>query len=89
MFHMLGGLFALAIGAHVTLWVVASVLFPLFLIWMLIDAILRDEREYPGGAQNARLLWVLLMAFVNPVAIVYFFVVFLKIKRGSLVSATA
>jgi hypothetical protein len=59
---------------------------PILWLWMLIDGLLREEWEYPGATatSNNKLLWVLLMVFVQVSAIVYFFVVFSKIKRGTI-----
>ena len=54
-----------------------------FWIWMLVDAILRDEADYPGETANQRLIWVLVIAFVHIAAVPYFFVVFGKVKRGA------
>ena len=59
-----------------------SLLWTAFWIWMLVDAILREEEEYPGIAANQRLIWVLVIAFVHIAAAVYFFMVFAKGKRG-------
>ncbi len=59
---------------------------PLLWLWMLIDAVLREEWEYPGATptSNNKLLWVLLIVLVQVSAAVYFFMVFTKVKRGSL-----
>jgi hypothetical protein len=56
--------------------------FPLFWIWMLVDAVLRDDSEYPGGGENDKLVWVLLIALVQVVAVFYFFMVYRKVKRS-------
>ena len=43
-------------------------------VWMMIDAVVRDTREYPAGVTRSS-MWVLLIAFVQPAfAIQYFFV---------------
>lgn len=62
---------------------VASVALPILWVWMLIDSILRESYEYPGGGDNEKLVWVLLIALVQPVAILYFFMVYRKIARGA------
>lgn len=65
--------------------VLASLAAPFLWLWMVIDAALREEWEYPGAtaSSNNRLLWVLLMVFVQIAAIPYYFVVFAKVRRGS------
>lgn len=62
----------------------ASVAYPVFVVWMIIDALLRTDAEYPGTEANRKILWVVLMILFHAVSIAYFFLVFLKIKRGSL-----
>ena len=64
----------------------AAVAYPVLVVWMIIDGLLRADAEYPGTDANCKVLWVVLMVVLHPVAIVYFFAVFLKIKRGSLVA---
>jgi len=82
-------LFGTIVGVRLFQATVATVLIslaaPLLWLWMVIDAALRAEWEYPGGtaSSNNRLLWVLLMLFVQVAAIPYFFMVFSKVKRGS------
>ena len=58
--------------------------FPLFWIWMLVDSVLRADHEYPGGGPNDKVVWVVLIALIQVVAVVYFFMVYRKVKRGSL-----
>jgi hypothetical protein len=66
-------------------WTLLGLLAPLAWLWMLIDAALREEWEYPGATptSNNRLLWVLLIVFVQVAAIPYFFMVYSKVRRGS------
>lgn len=76
---------AAGIAAQILAWAVAGVLYPLFWVWMLVDAILREDAEYPGSSENSRLVWVLLVALLHPAAIVYFFMVYAKSKRSATV----
>lgn len=83
--------FAVGFGlsiALITLFVtIAAMLLPFAWLWMLIDALLREEWEYPQATvtSNNRLVWALLIAFLQFPAIFYFFMVFGKVKRGSVV----
>lgn len=65
--------------------VVAAVALALPVGWlvMLIDALLRDECDYPGATATSqnKLLWVLLIVFVHVSAIAYFFIVFRTPRR--------
>jgi hypothetical protein len=65
---------------------VVALALPVLWLWMLIDALLRQEWEYPGAtpASNNRVVWVLLIAFVQVPAVLYFFMVFQKARRGSI-----
>jgi nitrate/nitrite transporter NarK len=60
---------------------IASLAYPVFTLWMIIDGILRTDAEYPGTETNRKVLWVLAMVLVQPVAIVYFIAVYLKVRR--------
>ncbi len=75
------------IGLSILWWtvaiVVASLLFPLFWIWMLLDSILRNDYEYPTGGQNEKIVWVILLAAVQFVAVFYYFMVYRAVQRGS------
>ena len=83
LFGMFVGISALTLTLGTVL---ASLAAPVLWLWMVIDAALREEWEYPGAtaSSNNRLLWVLLMIFVHIAAIPYYFVVFAKVKRGSM-----
>lgn len=80
--ELFGALLGLSVAWQAVAWALVSVLFPLFWLWMLIDAILRDPSEYPSGTSNAKLLWVLALVFVNVTAPFYLFFVFGKRKRS-------
>jgi hypothetical protein len=60
---------------------IASLAYPILVLWMIIDGILRVDAEYPGTEPNRKIFWVLGMVIVHPVAIVYFIVVFLRVRR--------
>jgi hypothetical protein len=64
--------------------VLFSLALPILWVWMLIDSIIREEWEYPGSTStsNNRLLWALLIAFLQFPAVLYYFMVFAKAKRG-------
>lgn len=82
-------IFGVLLGLSVVAWTVALALvtlaLPVLWIWMLIDSIAREEWEYPGGTptSNNRLVWALLIAFLQFPAVLYFFMVYGKVKRGS------
>ncbi len=77
---------AASVVVQVIAWSVLGLLLPAFWLWMLIDAALREEWEYPGGTStsNNKLVWILLIVFVNIMAAPYFFMVHAKIKRGTM-----
>lgn len=61
-----------------------------FWIWMLVDLLARQEHEFPGATGNTKLTWVVIM-FASwllgaplVAAIAYYFLVFKKVKRGTL-----
>ena len=65
--------------------IVASIAAPVFWLWMLIDSLVREEYEYPGATatSNNRLLWALLIAFVQIAAVPYYFIVYRAVRRGT------
>lgn len=78
----------LAASSAVTITVVSilvSIAAPVFWLWMLIDALVREEHEYPGATatSNNRLLWALLIAFVQIAAVPYYFIVYRAVRRGT------
>ncbi|PKQ38279.1 MAG: hypothetical protein CVT59_03385 [Actinobacteria bacterium HGW-Actinobacteria-1] len=84
-------IFGIAFGLSVAVFTVAiallSLALPVLWVWMLIDSIAREEWEYPGGTptSNNRLVWALLIAFLQFPAVLYFFMVYGKVKRGTVV----
>ena len=81
--------FAIGFGGLAALWGLAGLAYPIFVIWMIVDGVLRVDAEYPGVDPNRKVLWVVAMVLLHPVAIVYLFAVFLKVKRGSLGAGVA
>lgn len=81
--ELFAAMFGLSVAMITLASVVASLLYPVFWVWMLVDSIVRETWEYPGGGANDKIVWVLLNALVHPVAILYFFLVYRKVRRGS------
>src|SRR5574340_1082952 len=73
---------AAACGIYACIMIPAIVL-GAFNLWMLIDAIMRQEYEFPDSSGNSKIIWILLLVFVGLLAaIFYYFMVYKKIKRG-------
>ncbi len=87
--ELFAAMFGMSVAMLVLLAVVASLLYPLFWVWMLVDSIVRETWEFPGGGANDKVVWVLLNALVQPVAVIYFFLVYRKIARGSVAAPYA
>jgi hypothetical protein len=81
--------FAIGFGGLAVAGGLASIAYPLFVVWMIIDGVLRTDAEFPGTEPNRKALWVVAMVLLHPVAIVYLFAVLLKVKRGSMATASA
>ncbi len=82
----IGLVFGVSVASFTLVVVVLSLAAPLLWLWMLIDSVVREEWEYPGATatSNNRLLWVLLILLTQIAAIPYFFMVYTKVRRGSL-----
>jgi len=76
MFEFIGGVFALGIVAQVVFWIAVGLLFPVFWLWMLIDAIVRPEGDYPSGHRNEKIVWIIAMVVFQFAAVLYFPLVF-------------
>jgi hypothetical protein len=75
--------FAIGFGGLAVLWGLAGLAYPVFVIWMIVDGVLRSDAAYPGTEPNRKVLWVVGMVLLHPVAIVYLFAVYLKSRRGA------
>jgi hypothetical protein len=82
---MIGGFIATTVGLALLIAALVTIGLPLAWLWMLIDALLREEWDYPGATptSNNRLLWVLLILFVHFMAVPYFFIVYRAHRRQS------
>jgi len=89
MFEFVAGVLALGLAAQIVFWIVVGLLFPLFWLWMLVDAALRRDDEYPSMGGNEKLVWIVLMAFFQIACAFYFFMVYRKIERGTLAAPAA
>jgi len=60
-----------------------------FNIWMLIDSLQRQEYEYPNSTGSSKTLWIIILAvglvigYGGIAALIYFFMVYKKLKRGT------
>ena len=66
-----------------------------FWIWMIVDVFQRQEFEFPNSTGNSKTTWMIIL-FVSWLvsahwiaAIIYYFMVFKKIKRGSMAAPAA
>lgn len=79
--------FGVMIGLSVLVWiaiaVVVGLLFPVFWLWMLIDSVVRDQSDYPSRDTAEKIMWIVLMVVFQPLAAVYFFLVWRPARRGA------
>lgn len=82
MWDVIGAVIGLSMAVQGLMWATLAVAAPVMWLWMLVDSILREPADYPHGSGNEKLVWVLLIIFVNWAALPYFFVVFAKKRRS-------
>ena len=71
----------------VSLWITALVLLPVLWVWMLVDALVRCDEEYPSRSANEKVLRIVLM-LVLPISVpVYWFMVYRSGKRQDVTGA--
>ncbi len=63
-------------------WLLFAVVLPLAWLWMLVDAVLRTDAEYPSGGSTEKIVWLVLMVFLQPAAIAYYLLVYRVRRRG-------
>lgn len=80
--EMFGAVLGLSVAAWVVIAIMVALVFPVLWLWMLIDAILRDIEDYPSRDQIEKILWIVLILTVQPVAALYFFLVWARQRRG-------
>lgn len=85
---VLAASFGLSIAMLVMVAVGVALLFPIFWVWMLVDALIRDTVDYPSKDVAEKILWVVAMALVQPAAAVYFFVVWMPSRKARTAGAT-
>lgn len=63
--------------------VVSSLLIPAFWLWMLIDAIVRDPESFPSHDSAEKIVWVVVMLVLQPLAAAYFLLVWWPQRRAT------
>lgn len=77
----LAGGFGLLVALKVVLGATVGIAAAVLWVWMIVDALLRDSRDYPSGRSEEKLVWILLMIFAHLSAVAYLVLVFRK-PRG-------
>jgi len=83
LFGIFGIASASVYGLFFMLWIFYIILaaligITLFIFWIiaLIDCIKRDEKDFPIGGKNAKLIWILVLILVRGIAgLVYYLVI--------------
>ena len=82
------GVVGIALALKASFWILFGVALPLFWLWMLIDAVVRKQEDYPSKSANEKVLWIVLILFVHISALVYWFVVWHAARSRAAASAT-
>ncbi len=82
------GVVGIALALKASFWILFAVALPLFWLWMLIDAIVRKQEDYPSKSANEKVLWIVLILFVHISAVVYLFVVWHAARSRAATPAT-
>jgi uncharacterized membrane protein YidH (DUF202 family) len=84
-------LFGVLVGLSAVALVIAAlalaILLPAFWVWMLADAIIREASAYPSRDNVEKIVWIVLMVTLQPVVVLYFFLVWRTQPRVSLRTA--
>lgn len=78
----IGALLGVSVVAWIGLGIAAAIALPFAYLWMLIDAIVRDVDQFPSRDVAEKILWIIVMLTIHPVAAVYFFMVWLPNNRS-------
>ena len=55
------------------------ILSTIFWVWMLVDAVRREDNEFPSPSANQKFMWVLILIFSHSIgSIIYYFMVYKK-----------
>lgn len=79
--ELFGVLIGMAVLTSVVLVVALAALLPLFWVWMLADAIVREASAFPSRDNVEKVVWIVLMVTVQPVVVLYFFLVWRTQER--------
>lgn len=87
--EVFGAILGLSLAAWIVVAVVGALVLPALYLWMLIDAIVRDESSYPSRDIAEKVVWIVLMVVLQPVAALYFVLVWLPGRRNRSAATTA
>jgi len=79
-----GGAVVAGLGIFMIIVWLVVILFGVFTLWMLIDAIVRKEEDYQVAGAGSKILWIVLILFLGFIpAIIYFFLGRKKAKKAA------
>jgi hypothetical protein len=79
--ELFGVVLGLSVLSLVVLALALSLALPLLWLWMLVDAVIREAHAYPSQDNVEKIVWIVLMLIFQPVAVVYFFMVWRTQER--------